>query len=364
MDSNGLTGKIAAPAGDDQPATPTVVDGTDMPPPKGPKEDNPPTTVTPPSSPADAGAPAVMPPVASSDAGAPAPAMPDASPPSPDVAPVSSQPAACAQPSVLPLQYTFSRQVPDNDDFTFDQDGYFLGRDGRDIARLAYGGMPEMVVRNAVDGRSTIDSLRVLPGGDILIADYQGDDLLRVDSTGRSRRLANVKSPNKLAFGPGGRVYVVGIEGDVYVADPDSGKTMQIAHVDGRLRGLTFSLDYKTLYASDAQHGQLHAMDLRADGTVDAPQVWVRNIGPGPDGMTTDACGNVYVADHTSSTLKRVSPDGSVQVVANLNNGPTSSVNFGSGQHGWDAQTLYTVSADRGGSYEIKLGIPAAPPPP
>jgi sugar lactone lactonase YvrE len=221
-----------------------------------------------------------------------------------------------------------------------------------------------MVVRNAVDGRSTIDSLRVLPGGDIVIADYQGDQLARVDSMGRRRKLADMNSPNKLTIGPGGRIYTVGLEGDVWVSDPDNGKTISIAHINGHLRGLSFSLDYKTLYASDAQNGLLHAIGLNADGTYQAPRVWVRNIGPGPDGMATDACGNVYVADHNSASLHRVSPTGQVEVVANLNNGPTSAVGFGSGQHGWDAKNLYTVNADRGGMYELKVGIGAAPPPP
>jgi hypothetical protein len=362
MDGGGLQGKIAAPAGTDN-VEPGTVGGEGGNTPKPPKSDQP--SVTPPAMAAADAAPLppVMPPMAD-DAGAPAPTTPDAAPlPPEDAAPVSSMPAECAQPAVLPLQFTFHRDVRDTDDFTFDNEGYFLARDDRDITRLAYGGPPEMVVRNAVQGRSTIDSLRVLPGGDIIIADYMGDRLTRVDAMGMNRKLADVHSPNKLTIGPGGRVYTVGIEGDVYVSDPDSGKTMQIAHIDGRLRGLTFSLDYKTLYASDARNGQLHAIGLRSDGSYDAPRIWVRNIGPGPDGMATDACGNIYVADHSSSSLRRVSPTGQVQVVANLNNGPTSSVGFGSGQHGWDARTLYTVNADHGGMYELKVGIGAAPPP-
>jgi hypothetical protein len=347
VNDGGLTAKIGGPKVGDKNSGDDEVTGT-VPTTVGPTVDAAPT---PPSVPADAG---MAPP--EPDA-APLGAGPDASPP-----PVGAMPPECAQPLELPLAFTSRREVPDSDDFTFDNDGYFLARAGRDIARLAYGGAPQMVVRNVVGEHNTIDSLRVLPGGDIVFADYMGDALVRIDDHGKARKLANLRSPNKLAFGPAGHLYVVGIEGEIYLADPDSGKTTQIGKVDGRLRGLTFSLDYKTLYVSDARNDVLHSLALRPDGTVETPRVWARNLGGGPDGMTTDACGFVYVADHSDANLRRVSPSGTVEVVAKLG-GPTSSVGFGSGRQGWDANTLYTVTVERGGTYEIKVGVPAAPPP-
>jgi hypothetical protein len=301
------------------------------------------------------------------DAGAAA-SPPDAEPPTPDLsveapAPVRTRPPECDRPLNLPVSAVFHSNVPDSDDFTFDNDGYFLVRSGRDIARLAYGGMPEMVVRNVVGDNNTIDSLRVLSGGDIVIADYTSDELVRLDPMGGRRKLASLKSPNKLAQGPGGKLYVVGIEGDIYVVDPDDGKNTLLSRVDGRLRGLSFSVDYKTLYASDGRNNLLYSLALRPDGTAEAPRVLARNLGGGPDGMATDACGNIYIADHNASTIKRVTPKGVVETVANLDR-TTSSIGFGSGKQGWDAKTLYTVSVERGGSYEIKIGLPAAPPPP
>jgi hypothetical protein len=275
---------------------------------------------------------------------------------------VNGPPAECARQLNLPVAAVFHANVPDSDDFTFDNEGYFLVRSGRDIARLTYGGMPEMVMRNVVGDRNTIDSLRVLSGGDIVIADYTSDELVRLDPNGGRKRLASLKSPNKLTHGPGGKLYVVGIEGDIYVVDPESGKNSLLGRVDGRLRGLTFSLDYKTLYASDGRNNVVYGLALRADGTAEAPRVFARNLGGGPDGMATDACGNIYIADHSSPTIRRVTPKGVVETVANLDR-TTSSIAFGSGKQGWDAKTLYTVSVERGGSYEIKLGLPAAPPP-
>jgi sugar lactone lactonase YvrE len=352
FDRGGLKGKIAAPG---------VIGGntgSEEPPP----DEHPPTEVPPQRMP-DAAAPAVPGP----DAGSPASA-PDAEPPLPEAGPeapppVNTRPPECDRPLNLPVSAAFHGNVPDSDDFTFDNDGYFLVRSGRDIARLAYGGMPEMVVRNVVGDHNTIDSLRVLRGGDIVIADYTSDELVRLDPMGGRRRLASLKSPNKLAHGPGGMLYVVGIEGDIYVVDPDNGAKTLLSRVDGRLRGLTFSVDYKTLYASDARNNLIYSLALRFDGTAEAPRVFARNLGGGPDGMATDACGNVYVADHSASTIKRVTPKGVVETVANIDR-VTSSIGFGSGKQGWDARTLYTVSVEQGGSYEIKIGLPAAPPPP
>jgi hypothetical protein len=38
-----------------------------------------------------------------------------------------------------------------------------------------------------------------------------------------------------------------------------------------------------------------------------------------------------------------------------------SALAFGSGRQGWDERTLYGVSENRGGLYEIALGIRGAP---
>jgi sugar lactone lactonase YvrE len=320
-----------------------------MKPPKNQLPDASPSTVPPPEE----------------DAGVSPEVGPDAEAPS-DTAPtpVTNRPPECDKQISLPIQATFRDYIPDSDDFTFDNDGYFLVRSGRDIARLTYGGPPEMVMKNVVGDHNTIDSLRMLAGGDIVIADYTSDALVRLDVTGKQqRKLASLKSPNKLTVGPHGQLYVVGIEGDIYVVDPDSGMNKLIGRVDGRLRGLAFSVDYQTLYVSDARNNALLSLQMRPDGTADAPRVWARGLGGGPDGLTTDACGNVYVSDHDNSSIRRVTRKGVVELVSNIDR-TTSSIGFGSGKQGWDAKTLYTVSVERGGTYEIKVGVPAAPPPP
>jgi hypothetical protein len=373
VQQEGLRGPIAAPGvvGGDKPTTPNDIDGmTGEPdpyrPPARPDAGDAGSSTVPPSL-TDAAPPTsdAAPPTSGSSDASPSPVAADAGDPSSDATPppINSRPAACDEPAKLPLPVAFRRDVPDSDDFTFDHDGYFLARAGRDIARLAYGGQPEMVVRNVVGERNTIDSLRVLPSGAIVIADYTGDAITRIELSGDRRKVASLHSPNKLTMGPNGRLYIVGIEGDIYMVDMLSGNNRLIGRVDGRLRGLTFSVDYQTLYVSDARNNVLHSLQLHEDGTADMPRVFARGLGGGPDGLATDACGNIYVADHGSNGLRRVSPKGAVEVIANLP-APTSSVGFGSGRQGWDAKTLYTVSVERGGTAEIKLGLPAAPPPP
>jgi sugar lactone lactonase YvrE len=359
-DQEGLKGPIAAPpkAGD-----PPDDEGVDTG--GGSSTPNPPK-VEPPTPPAPALAPdaGTTQGIVGDDAGAPV-ATPDAEAPAADTAPapVSSRPPECDKALSLPLRFTYRSSVPDSDDFTFDNDGYFLARSGRDIARLAYGGLPEMVVKNVVSANNTIDSLRVLPDGDIVFVDYMGDAMIRVDARGVRRKIADLEKPNKLAIGPGGFLYVVAIEGEIFRVNPATNETKEIARVNGRLRGLTFSPDYKTMYVSDPRNDVLHSLALRTDGSVDQPRIFARNMGNGPDGLATDVCGNVYVADFEGAPLRRVTPSGTVQILANLDR-PTSSVGFGSGKQGWDSLTLYTVSVDRGGTYEIKIGVGAAAPPP
>jgi hypothetical protein len=273
----------------------------------------------------------------------------------------AGQPDVCDQSPPFPLMATWIPGPPASEDFTFDGDGYLLALESsRSLVRVARGALPTLVVPNVVaNGRG----LRMLPGGDVVIADQDRSLLVRVDRAGATRRLTTtIGNPNGLALGPGGQLYATdfGTTGEVFRVDPDSGAALPLARLAAGANGLTFSPDYGTLHVGDHDTGALYRLRLEPDGGVKPAERWAGGLGQ-PDGLATDRCGNVYAAswDHR---VYQVSPAGGVQVVAELPS-TISAVGFGSGRQGWSATSLYAAAIQEGGVYEIDLGLTAPPPP-
>ena len=78
--------------------------------------------------------------------------------------------------------------------------------------------------------------------------------------------------------------------------------------------------------------------------------------------VNTDVCGNVYVSDASSDAIWRFSPDGTTrQLVAATLHAPITSVTWGSGVGGWDADTIYLGVAGGAGVLAVPLGVPSRP---
>jgi hypothetical protein len=250
---------------------------------------------------------------------------------------------------------------PGAEDFTFDGDGYLLTLDsGRSLVRVARGGPPMLVVPNVVaNGRG----MRVLPGGDVVIADMDRSLLVRIDAAGGSRRLTTmIGNPNGLTLGPGGKLYATdfALTGEVFRVDPETGDTLLLGKPSQNSNGIAFSPDYQMMYVGDHVDGLVYRMEMKEDGTTSSPQRWAEGLAR-PDGLAVDSCGNVYAASWERK-LYRVTPQGNVQVLLEL---PAiiSAVGFGSGKQGWDARSLYLMAIQEGGVFEVPIDAQAAPPP-
>jgi gluconolactonase len=302
--------------------------------------------------------------------GSPPPAGTDAGPPDapptlqPDAAPGEDAVPAIACSALPPLPWAFRLLpgLPASEDFTFDNQGFLVALSKNNLVRMARGGAPELIA-SAVALNGT--GLRVLPGGDFAVADEVRGTVQRIEAGGGRRNIGtNIRGPNGIQLGPHGQLYVTGLgDGTLYKIDPQAGTTTMLTFVVDDADGLVFASDYQTLFVNSYGSGEIHRMVVNADGTVGPPMRFVEGLG-NPDGMTIDECGNLYVAGYGDGKLRRVTPDGKVEVVADFKMGTITAVNFGSGAQGWDARTIYVMNYAMGGLFELKVGVRGAPSPP
>ena len=253
-------------------------------------------------------------------------------------------------------------QIPASDEFTFDNEGYLIALSGNDVVRVGVRNN-QVIARNLINLRGG-GALRALPDGDLLVADYSRDRLIRVDPRSGNERIPMlVRSPMKMATGPGGALYVTSREGSVHRINADTGEHRTVAETRLQLSGITFSRDYRTLYVGATDERALYAITVEPDGTLGRPTVWAPQIGQ-PQTMTTDECGNVYVAGSEDGRVRRIGASGDPEVVSNLNAQDIWAIAFGSGRQGWSDTALYVLDENRETLYEVPLGVRAAPLPP
>ncbi len=167
-------------------------------------------------------------------------------------------------------------------DHTKGMNGTYLSRNGRLLVAQAFG--------------HTLSSLKIGPDGPeeikVLASDFEGIPFIQ---------------PNDVAESP--------VTGGIYCSDPNfKGKTQSAVYYvspSGGVRrvidnlklpnGLEVSNDGATLYVSDSFEKRVYSYPILADGSVDQAQVKiffdpVTDNMADPDGMCSDALGNLYFA--------------------------------------------------------------------
>jgi sugar lactone lactonase YvrE len=267
---------------------------------------------------------------------------------------------ACNALPPLPWAFALVPGPPVSEDFTFDEQGYLLALSKNNLVRVARGGMPQLVASSvALNGTG----VRVLPGGDFVVGDEVRGTVQRIDAAGGRRNIGtNIRGPNGIQLGPGGHVYVTGLgDGILYRIDPTAAVTTMLTFVVDDADGLAFANDYQSAFVNSFDSGEIFRVPFMPDGSAGMPVKFAEGLGH-PDGMTIDECGNLYVAGYGDGKLRRVAPDGKVEVVADFQVMPVTAVNFGSGSQGWDARAIYVMNYMSGGVFELKVGVRGGPP--
>ena len=133
---------------------------------------------------------------------------------------------------------------------------------------------------------------------------------------------------------------------DVYYVSPD-GKVTRVSTICKKPNGILLTADGKTLYLADNGAGLVYKYDVTAPGVLANETKWI-DLGAGPDGMTLDEHGNLYVACGRAG-IKVYSPDG--KSIGTIKVPYASNCVFG----GKDFKTLYVTSRDTFLGIETKV---------
>lgn len=269
-----------------------------------------------------------------------------------------------------PFTLDYAGQAIASEDLAFDAEGRLVGSDDNAIFVTPFVGPPQVFVPS-IHFRA---GLRYLPTGDLMIANDQRGELIRINPDGvQTVVLSGLAYPNGLA---------VDMNGFIYVSEQDAARVRRVNPmtgdytilVDGQItnpNGLTFNRTYDVLYIDGFSGvGTIYALEIGPDGTPGALTEWVTGLGSGYlDGMAVDACGNVYVCDYGlqgDTKVYRISPDGSDRrvIIESSGGGGWSTrylpnMDWGSGIGGWDTMTLYLPDGWDKRVYYVEIGVPA-----
>jgi gluconolactonase len=198
--------------------------------------------------------------------------------------------------------------------------------------------------------------------GRLIACEHGNRRVSRTEPDGKVVTLADkydgkrLNSPNDVVVKSDGNIYFTdppyGIQpaekeldfNGVFRISPD-GKLSLLAKDFDRPNGILLSPDEKTLYVADTARGHVRAFDVQPDGSVKGGKVFCEV--PGPDGMSMDVKGNLYV---TSTGVAVFGPKGEKIGEINLPERPANCC-FG----GPDYKTLFVTA--RTSLYSVRLKV-------
>jgi len=133
---------------------------------------------------------------------------------------------------------------------------------------------------------------------------------------------------------------------DVYYVSPQ-GKVTRVSTVCKKPNGILLSADCKTLYLADNGGRMIYKYDVKSPGVLANETKWI-DLPGGPDGMTLDEHGNLYVALGRMG-IGVYSPDG--KPIGIIKVPSASNVTFG----GKDFRTLFVTSGKQFLAIETKV---------
>lgn len=209
---------------------------------------------------------------------------------------------------------------------------------------------------------STGNGIRFNRKGEMLIADYTGHNILRVNmDTKEISVFANndtMNQPNDIAISDtdilfasdpdwensNGQLWRIDTEGKFTLLEADMGTT----------NGIEVSPHNKKLYVNESVQGNVWVYDLSVDGDISNKRLLIRFEDFGMDGMRCDVKGNLYITRHGKGTVAKVSPEGKLLEEIEMTGKTPSNIAFG----GKNGTTAYITLQDNGNIEHFEVEDP------
>lgn len=236
-----------------------------------------------------------------------------------------------------------------------DAEGNVYFSDGRkDSIHFYRPGQPVTLFTNqSIDANGMMFNAR----GELVVCEGAAYRVVAFDVKTRQRRVlvtqidgTHFNEPNDLAIDRTGGFYFTDpnyghhkqptvMKEDTYYASAD-GRVKRVSTVCVKPNGVVLSADGKTLYLADNRGQAIYRYDVLGPGQLAHETRWIPALGAGPDGMTLDTHGNLYIACGKAGVKVYASdatPIGTIAVDY------ASNCVFG----GKDFSTLYVTSRDK-----------------
>lgn len=199
---------------------------------------------------------------------------------------------------------------------------------------------------------STGNGIRFNSAGDMLVADYTGHNILKVDMKTKAISVyahePKMNQPNDIALAPNGNLYASDPDwpnkkGQLWLITP-AGKVSLLEDNMGTTNGIEVSPDGKTLYVNESAQLKVWAYHILPDGKLTDKRLIHTFEGFGMDGVKCDVKGNFYLCRYDKGTVAFLSPEGKLIREIQLKGKQPSNITFG----GPDNKTCYVTLQDRG----------------
>jgi sugar lactone lactonase YvrE len=225
----------------------------------------------------------------------------------------------------------------------------------RQVVAVGLDGTAEVIVARDPDSHSMGYSIDWLPDGRLLTT---GDKIERQEPDGSMVVLAE-QHANEIVVDGRGNAYINGADFDFVAGAPPKPGYIKLLTPGGELRqvaddiqfpnGMVITPDNRTLIISESFAGRLTAFDIDSDGGLSGRRVFAEGLGP--DGITMDAEGAVWVGSGGFGAA-RVAEGGEVLQRVEL---PENRAPFALMLGGPDRRTLFILTAE----WHLADGAPA-----
>jgi sugar lactone lactonase YvrE len=221
-------------------------------------------------------------------------------------------------------------------------------RDGT-VGIISPGGKASVFVE--LPAGSTANAIRFDSRGDMLLADFTGHNLLKINMKTKNVSIfchdSRFNQPNDLCITKNDVVFATDPNwkagtGQLWRIEPN-GKAMLLEGNMGTTNGIELSPDERTLYVNESVQRNIWAFDVSPHGELSNKHLFARFDDFGLDGMKCDRDGNLYATRYGKGVVAVFSPAGKLLREIPVKGKKTSNLTFG----GKDGKTVFVTLQDR-----------------